>query len=344
MSGIQSVREARERCGLSQAELAAAAGVSRSQVSAIEQGRHVPAVDAALRIAAAVGVPVQELFASGDEAEAAAPATGVLGPLPGGAAVRTARVGDALVAAPVGADPRSWATADAVVRHGGAAPLPGGRTDGCVLVGCDPALAAVAQLSAIRGAGRVIAVSAPTGDALRALAAGRCHGVLVHGRPGRLPTPPVPVRRWRFARWEVGLAYDRGRGRPSLEALLAGGAPLVRRAPSAASDQAVVRAARRLGLGAPPRAVVAAGHLEAAQRAAWTGATAVTYAPAAAALGLGFAPLEDHVVQLWVAEPWQAHPGVEAALEIVGSGAYRRRLGEQRGYDLAGAGAREEAA
>ncbi|HEU4973683.1 MAG TPA: helix-turn-helix transcriptional regulator [Baekduia sp.] len=342
-AAARRLRGARERRGLSQAELALAAEISRSQVSAIEQGRHVPAVDAALRLAAALATSVEELFGPGGDAPPPA-AAGVLGPLAEGAAVRTARVGDALVAAPAGADPRSWAAADGVVQRGAVAPLPRGRRDGCVLAGCDPALTAVDELTAARGAARVVAVPAPTGAALRALAAGRCHGALVHGRAGHLPQPPVPVRRWRFARWPVGLAYAPQRGGTSLEALLADGPRIVRRPATATSDQAVLRAARRLGLPAPRRAVVAAGHLEAAQRAAWTGAPAVTYGPAAAAMGLAFAPLEDHVVELWVAEPWRDHPGVAAALDVVGSAVLRRRLEALDGYDLTGAGTALEAA
>lgn len=339
------LRRARERAGLSQAGLAAAAGVSRSQVSAIEQGRHVPAVDAALRIAAAVGLAVEELFGGGDASAPAPALRPVISRLADGAAVKTAHVGDVLVGAAAGPQPGAWAQADGVARSGGRLErLPGSRDDGCVLAGCDPALAGIDRLTAGRGPARVIGVAATTGQALDALAAGTAHGALVHGPPRRLPTAPVPVRRWRFARWQVGLAYPRDRGTPSLEALLSGPGPLVRRPVAAASDQAVVRAARRAAVPAPRRDAVAAGHVEAAQRAAWTGAAAVTYAPAAAALELGFLALEDHLVELWVAEPWAAHPGVEATVEVLRSASWRQRLEAHPGYDLAGAGTLVEAA
>jgi DNA-binding XRE family transcriptional regulator len=63
---VSALREARTGAGLSQEALAAAAGVSRQAVGAIEAGRHRPSVDAALAIAAAVGRSVEELFAAPD--------------------------------------------------------------------------------------------------------------------------------------------------------------------------------------------------------------------------------------------------------------------------------------
>src|SRR5688572_26843207 len=58
------VRSAREALGLSQAQLAAAARLSRQSIGAIEAGRAVPAVDVALRIAAALQRSVEQLFAA----------------------------------------------------------------------------------------------------------------------------------------------------------------------------------------------------------------------------------------------------------------------------------------
>jgi len=59
------VRLRREARGLSQVALAAAAQLTRQSIGALEAGRAVPAVDVALRIAAALGCTVEELFAMG---------------------------------------------------------------------------------------------------------------------------------------------------------------------------------------------------------------------------------------------------------------------------------------
>jgi len=64
----------------------------------------------------------------------------------------------------------------------------------------------------------------------------------------------------------------------------------------------------------------------------------VTYEPAAAAFSLRFAPLETHVVELWVAEAWRAHPGIAGLLERLGSRAFRERVPTEDGYDLEGCG------
>lgn len=49
-------------CDLTQAELAARAGVTRKSVNAIETGRMVPSVLLALRLARALDVPVETVF------------------------------------------------------------------------------------------------------------------------------------------------------------------------------------------------------------------------------------------------------------------------------------------
>jgi transcriptional regulator with XRE-family HTH domain len=53
------IREIREERGLSQAELARAAGLTRSVVNAYEHGRRQPGVDALARIAGSAGMRLQ---------------------------------------------------------------------------------------------------------------------------------------------------------------------------------------------------------------------------------------------------------------------------------------------
>ncbi|MBL9006189.1 MAG: helix-turn-helix domain-containing protein [Myxococcales bacterium] len=67
MNGTQSsdrpLRQAREARSLSQADLAAAVGISRQSLLAIESGRAMPRVDVALRIARVLGAAAESLFA-----------------------------------------------------------------------------------------------------------------------------------------------------------------------------------------------------------------------------------------------------------------------------------------
>ena len=58
------MRIERARRNLTQAELAAMAGVTRRSINAIETGRMVPSVLLAIRIARALNATVEEVFSS----------------------------------------------------------------------------------------------------------------------------------------------------------------------------------------------------------------------------------------------------------------------------------------
>lgn len=331
-----ALREARRRLGLSQAELAARAGVSRTLVSAIESGRHVPSVGAALGLAHALGTTVEALFAA-----PAAPAEVVAidgRPLRPGALGRVGRVGDVMVAAPLAA--RSallWPVPDVVGDDDGASLLPGATADGFVVAGCEPALGIAEGLLGARGQVRLVAVPCSTAAALDALASGRCHAAVVHGRREDLAAlGEHAVDRWHLARWRVGIGY-RAERPAALEELAAG--PVVSRDAGAASQRALERAASGLGevrvrLDGP----IAAGHLDAARIGMYSGLPAVTYEPAAERFGLRFLPLETHVVELWVARAWCDHPGAHALVELLGSTTFRRRVEAIGAYDLTDCG------
>ncbi len=333
-----AVRDARERVGLTQAELAERSGVSRQVVITVETGRHAPSVDAALRIARTLGASVEELFAGPVEQVVA-----VIGHVTEGDPVVAGRVGTHTVVHRL--DEReaaggAWLVPDGIIDEG-LRLFPGGGARGLVVVGCDPALGVAASLVGGLGERRLVAVSGSTGAAIEALAAGRCHGVLVHGPEGALPMAPRPVRRWHLAQWQVGVVVPGPRGRVTMEAALSG--RLVQRDPSAASQQGLARAAARLGMPLPDPAWVASGHLDAARSAALLGAAAVTFEPAAATFRLAFLPLETHVVELWIAEEYVAHPGVVALVDLVTSAVFQRRLAAIGGYDLTGCGSTREA-
>lgn len=51
-----------DRDEMTQQELASLAGCTRQTIIAIEQGKYVPSLDLAFRIARAFGVPLEEVF------------------------------------------------------------------------------------------------------------------------------------------------------------------------------------------------------------------------------------------------------------------------------------------
>jgi DNA-binding XRE family transcriptional regulator len=331
------VRERRLECGLTQAELAARAGVSRQLVAAVEAGRHAPAVDAALGLAQALGTTVEGLFAPPPPEVVPA----VEGRIRKGALLRVGRVGDRLVAAALsdhGIAGAGWARADGRYDSGALRLFPGASPAGAVVAGCDPAFGVAERMLDGLGPRSLLAISASTGSALKALRRGRVHAAVVHGVAAELPTPPVAVKRWHVARWQVGLAIAGPRRGRSLEAVLRGGTPVAQRERAAASQRAFECAVRAIGLRRPPSGPIAAGHLDAARLAATLGCAAVTNEAAAAAFGLRFLALESHVVELWAAERWLEHPGIDALAELLASSAFTQRVAQYGGYDLTGCG------
>lgn len=326
------LRDLRGNAGLTQAELAARAGVSRQLVGAVEAGRHLPRVDAGVALAHAVGVSVEQLLQP-DATEL----VGVVGPPPReGSRVRLGRVGERLVCADPVPTGEGWTPADGVVGREGVQLLPG-EQPGAVVAGCDPAIGLAERLLSRRGAPPVLAVSASTAAALDALAHGRTHAAVVHGPEGGLPEPPVPVRRLWLARWRVGLSGSPSLGDCWWRDALDGRGRVIQREPGAVAQTAFLRAVGETG-GDPPDGPVVSGHMEAVRRARAEGSVAVSMEPAALAAGLAFHPLEVHAAQLWVGSDWLEEPGISALQEQVASRPFHRQLAMVGGYDLAGCG------
>lgn len=330
----------RER-GWSQTELAERAGVTRQLVGAVESGRHAPNVVAALGLAKALDVTVEDLFAEQPQHDQPSVLDAMGMPLVRGDAVATARVGDQIVAVSLphgGADANEWGVADAVMSDDGPAWLPGASTDGVVIAGCDPLLGLASGLLERTSHHRVLVVHASTGAALDALAAGRLHGAVVHGPVGKLPKPPSGIRRFHIARWQVGLASRQRGGPPSIAQLAERSSKVVQREPGAGTQDALERALRAVGADRLP-GPVAKGHLDVARRIVHGGVgTGVTMEAAAIAYDLGFAPLEEHAIELWSDQRWVDLPAMQALLGLLGSAALTERAKALAGYELDGCG------
>ena len=331
------LRQRRLESGLTQGELADRAGVTRQliaaveagrnrpAVDAVEAGRNRPAVDAALALAGVLATSVEDLFA--DKAPDVVPALG--GPLREGAAVRVGQVGEQLVAAELpdhGIAGANWATPDGVLENGELQLFPGASPAGVVLAGCDPALGVAEAMLDGLGPRSLRAISAPSGTALHALRQGLVHAAVVHDLPDHLPEPPIPVVRWHLARWQVGLAAASKLLAHSFEAVLRSNVPVAQRDPAAASQQAFDRALVAAGIGAVPPGPRATGHIDAARIAATLECAAVTTEAAAHTFRLRFHALEDHAVEVWIAERWLGHPGVSALGELLATEAFTDRV------------------
>lgn len=313
---------------MSQAEVAALAGVSRQLIGALEAGKHLPRVDAAISLALALEADVDTLFAASqtpvDVRSGGAPADGGL--------VRMGRVGNQAVTASVRS---GWDAADGLVDHGSVSAF-GALPPGLVVAGCEPGLETLEALLRERGVG-ALAVNASTTDAIACLAGGRVHAAVVHGTAGG-PDPASRAGnaiRYRLASWQVGLAGPADAADSLFAEALDGFHEVIQREPGAAV-QAAFR--RRIGVDVP--GPVVGSHVEAARLAVATGYAAVTIEPAARAVGARFHPLEIHRTELWVARQWVGDRVVETGLDLLMSSRFQRQLGHIGGYDLDGFGDR----
>lgn len=331
---IRAEREARR---WSQQELADRAGVTRQLVGAVESGRHAPNVSAALGLARALGATVEDLFGSGP---AGGPVESVGGRAPAPGPVWAATVGDRTVVVPV--DPvaasERWALADGSAAGGELHLVPGAEPAVLLVAGCEPLLGVLAALTERSHGHRVVVAHASTGAAVADLAAGRVHGAVVHGVPGDLADPPVPVRRFHVATWQVGLASGRRAGPPTVEELVDRSIRVVQREEAASSQRSLRRALAGAGASGRLPGPLGRGHVDVARRVAQGAAAGITMEAAARSFGLAFRPLEEHTVELWLAEAWAALPAAVALVEALSSTEVGERAGLLGGYDLAGAG------
>lgn len=246
------LRAARAQAGLSQAELAARAGVTRQAVSAIESGRVAPTMAVALRLARVLGHRVDDLFRLVDELPSvSAELVGEAPPADGPVRVQAADVGGRLIARPLagasGAQltlprangiarpaPSTARTSDrrAVPRHGLPARMmrvdlfvdPDILARTVVAVGCDPATGLLADYLRRRHPTMELAWGGGNSRvALEAVARGEAHlaGTHLHDPQSGEYNRPIArrllgqdVRLVTFAVWEQGLmvAADNPKG------------------------------------------------------------------------------------------------------------------------------------
>lgn len=214
------LRWLREQQGWTQAQLAERADVSRAAVSAVEQGRMSPSVDAAIRLARALGRKVEEVFlaasvaGSGGDRWAWEPTT-----MP--TRYWRAHVGSRVVDFPV-----EW-TAQGMLAHDGIAE---GETEReltdqkdeahrtLVLACCDPAVSLLLAAYARSSGFRPICLHRTSREALELLKRGVIHLAGLHlaredeagGNAAWAAATLGPGHRvLRMVRWEAGVAVAR---------------------------------------------------------------------------------------------------------------------------------------
>ncbi|QDV32893.1 substrate-binding domain-containing protein [Tautonia plasticadhaerens] len=337
------VKARRRERGWSQEELSRRAGISRAAVSAVETGRLVPSVLAAIGLAEALGASVEELFGrarpAGEDPSWAWPAT------TDPCRFWRAEVGGRIRLYPAEPTPGGVVAHDGVAR-GGAAEVDGGREPGetLVLACCDPAAGLLAAEYEKATGFRLLVLPRSSGRALELLREGLVHAAGLH-----LSTPEDPDGNARavsdrlgeawgllgVARWEEGLAVAGGVPGRSVRSILQADLCWVGRE----SGSGARKCLDRLRAGRPEPGRVAFDHRGVADaiRFGWAEA-GVCLRLAAEEAGLRVLGIQVEAYELCVPVRLERDPRLQALIRVVRSAPYRRALAALPGYDPSGAG------
>lgn len=351
---LNTLRQTRESRGLSQQQLADRAGISRQGYGALESGASVPSTEVALRLGAALGCGVDELFRL-REVERSAVEAVAGGEIPrGGAPVRMGRIAGRRVAWPVGgvgdALPSPPSGRGRWVGGGGVRvellPDPPPEPD-LVVMGCDPSFALAAAALRRRGF-EVLHLPVGSRRALEALAAGHAHVAGVHlldPQSGEYNAPwverlvPFACTRVGYALWTQDLLVRPGRGAVrSLEELARPGIRFANREPGSGTRMLVEARLREAGL--DPEALPGFGRGAVGGHGAVAELVASGFADAGVAIhaagrsrGLKGIPLARERYDLVIPDTFLELPAVRALLDLLAGPALRSQVEALGGYD-----------
>ena len=330
------VKAHRQRRGWSQDELARRAGISRAAVSAIEIGRIVPSVAAALALAEALGCRVEDLFGpKGAERQPtwAWPASG-----------ERCRYWQALVRGrtllfPVEYPASGIQLHDGVLEEG--RPRPSGEAraaETLVMAGCDPAAELVAQAYARRSGFRLLVIQRSSGAALELLRQGLVDVAGMHLAEAVEPDANVRAAHealgdgyslLRYASWEEGLAVASGIAARSVNKVLRSRCRWIGREEGSGARQCQDQV---LGNRPPPRRTGRNHHaIAAAVRDGWAD-VGVCVRIVCEEAGLAFLPIREEAYDLCFPTELADDPRIRALIELLRAASFRRSLAELPGY------------
>ncbi len=324
--------------GWTQAELARHADISRAAVSAIEIGRIVPSVEAALALATALAGTVEELFGAGNQATDAV--AWAWPPIQEPCRYWQARVGKRTLRFPVEATHGGVLGHDGVftngafIEHGASAP-----EQTLVLASCDPAVSLLAAEIARLSGFRLITLPRSSRTALHLLGQGLVHAAGVHFATTQTPdangaTVKVCLgdgyRLVRAARWQEGLSIAPGVSAPSVRSALGTNLRWVGRENGSAARQCQDEL---LPGRAPPRRL-ARDHRGVAEavRCGWAD-IGVCLRLVSEEAGLRFLSVREESYDICYPESAEGDPRMQALVRAVRSPSYRQILGELPGFD-----------
>ena len=358
----------RRNRGVAAVDLARLVDVSRQTIYAIEAGTYIPNTEVALKLARALEVPVEDIFALDAEAPAAPEAlmTEVLStaPVAKGQAVRVCQVGGRRISIPVNAAPYYLPEADGVIsklgRSAGEAELVAfakeeSHQKKIVLAGCDPAIGLVSRMMEKFGGVEIVAAASSSQQALNWLRDGKVHIAGSHLEDPETGEFNLPFIRREypeedfavvtFARWEEGWVLAPGNPRKIASArdLARKGVRFVNRELGSGSRTLLDRVLSEEGIDAKRLTGydrVAHGHLAAAYLVLTQEADCCLATRSAAhTFGLEFVPLQSERYDFVMRRSTLQTPVAQIFLDVLQRATLRRMLEVLAGYDTAQTGA-----
>jgi molybdate-binding protein/DNA-binding XRE family transcriptional regulator len=369
VSNIENrLKKLRTAAGLSKADLASMAGLSRQAIYAIESDQYLPTTAVALRLAAALGCRVEDLFSlisNGQVIEADLIGTLPIAPR---ARVKLARVGKRTVVRPVaelGDLLNFTVSAEGLLlgptRTGGRKTRNRVRVellrerrlieDTVVVAGCDPAIFLAGEYVRRRDpTASVVGWTMGSMAALEALKRQEVHMAGLHLVDGKSGESNLPYLRRHlregqfvvvtFAGWEQGLMLqpENPKGLRGVEDLARRGVRIINREPGAGARVLLDRKLASLGIRSAEitgydQAV--SSHLEVGRLIAQKQVDAgIGVRAAAGLLGLEFIPLQEERYDLVVPQDYlDGHAGIQHFMDTLVTRSFRAEIQALGGYD-----------
>lgn len=336
----------RQARGWSQDELAKRAGISRTEISAIEIKRLVPSVATALALAQVLECRVDELFALPQS----------VGPAEEWAWTPTvepcrfwrAEIGGRHILYPAESGSVGVVAHDGVLASGRLQSRPHqSPTETLVMACCDPAVGLLVRELAMTSHVRLLVLKRSSSEALRLLGAGLVHLAGIHlasseqaGGNGKVIHERLGdgYRLLKMARWEEGLAIAPGSAVKNVTAAI-GPKSAKRRWIGREVGSGARQCLDELLAGRPAPKRMARDHAGVAEaiRNGWAD-LGVCLKLSATEAGLEFLSVRDEAYDICYRADFEHDPRFQALLRVCRSATFRQLLGELPGYDVAQTG------
>jgi molybdate-binding protein/DNA-binding XRE family transcriptional regulator len=343
---INRVRECRMAAGLTQAELADRAGISRTAVTAIEAHRAVPSVAAALALASALKTTVEALFGQHEPVDRRS--AWAWDPPKKPSTFWAAEVGGQSWLYPAESAGMLTPLPDGMITKESSLPTVSSTAkQTLVMAGCDPAAGLLATEYSRATGMRMLVLLRSSRQALELLQQGKVHVAGLHLSTQDEPDGNAKLVRetlgsgyelLRIACWQEGIATAPDLKIRTVRGALRSNLRWVGREPGSGARQCLDRL---MGDRAGPRHVARhhRGVAEAVQNG-WADAGICVQLTSMEA-GLGFLPVQEEPYDVCISRALLDDPRGQALLRVVRSKSYRTLLAQLPGYSTSETGSVE---